>query len=195
MNPKDLDNSVLLRASRGDEGAFEQLLFSIERLIYNIALRMMGNPAEAEDAAQESILKIYKNIKKCTDIKHFKNWACVITNNTCIDELRKRKNRNYISLDALADPEGDEVPISLPSDEPSPPEVLLRLESRDAVLAALEMLPPLMKSIIVLRDIEGLSYQDLAIILEVAEGTVKSRLNRARLALRKILSAEEQTET
>ncbi|MDR1210541.1 MAG: RNA polymerase sigma factor [Clostridiales bacterium] len=188
MEFSGLDESILKAASGGDAAAFEKLILSVEKLIYNIALRMLGNPADAEDAAQEAVLRIYRNLRKCVSLNHFRNWACVITNNICLDEIRRRKGRGALSLDELSgDGARGEPPYS--ADDPTPPEALLAAETRETILAALRGLPPKLKSAVILRDIEGFSYADMSRILGVSEGTVKSRINRARSAMRKLLSA------
>jgi len=183
----DFTDDTLKRATAGDSKAFESLLRGIEKLLYNIAYRMVG-PADAEDVCQEAIIKIWKNIYKVNSASYFRNWACVIVTNTCYDELRKRRGKAAVSLDS-----DDEAAVFAPvSDEGNPLDALVKSESFEEIEKAIFRLPTNQRLIVALRDIEGLSYGDLSAILKVPEGTVKSRLNRARAALKKLLTETEQ---
>jgi len=190
-----IDDDLLQRAASGDIEAFEQLVRGYERLIYNITYRMLGNPDDARDASQEVLIKIYKNLSKCTNMKAFKSWVYTVANNTCIDEIRKRKNKTADSLDAYFQTEDGEMEKQLPADDPLPEDLLLRKEKREVLQAAINQLSPEHKALIVLRDIKGLSYDELAEATETSLGTVKSRLSRARSQLCKIiLKIKEQND-
>jgi len=191
--PEFDDDSMLQRAVSGDMEAFETLIRSYEKLIYNITYRMLGNPDDARDASQEVFIKIYKNLSKCANMKAFKSWVYTVTNNTCIDEIRKRKNKTADSLDAMIRTEDGEMEKQFPADELTPEERLLRKESRESLKKAIMQLSPEHRSLIVLRDIRGLSYSELAEATGASLGTVKSRLSRARNQLCQIvLKSREQ---
>ena len=190
-----IDDDLLHRAASGDMDAFEQLIQGYERLIYNITYRMLGNPDDAKDASQEVLIKIYKNLGKCANMKAFKSWIYTVANNTCIDEIRKRKNKAADSLDALFQIEDGEMEKQLPANDPTPEELLLQKEKREILQLAINRLSPEHKALIVLRDIKGLSYGELADATSTSLGTVKSRLSRARSQLCQIImKIKEQNE-
>ena len=173
-------------AKSGDATAFEVLIQHFERLIYSIAFRMMNNREDARDLAQEALIKVYKSMDKCEDVNGFKNWVCRITTNVCIDEIRKRKNKQAVSIDAHGDDEAS-ILDAKPSDELTPEEVLLEGERVAEIKAAISSLSETHKALIILREIKGLSYEEVAEALEMNIGTVKSGIARARLRLRELL--------
>jgi len=164
---------LLAKAKKGDKEAFGQIIYPYERLLYNIALKYMGNAEDAKDIAQESLLKIYLNIKTCNSIDTFKAWSARITVNTALDALRKRA-RN--SADVLDDYQASEMD--------GPEHALIRTENIKIIKNAINSLPEDQRTLIILRDMEGFSYGELAQVAGIALGTVKSRLSRARLTLR-----------
>ncbi len=186
-----MDNTALQKlleqAGRGDPVAFESFIIAYEKLIYNVAFRMMGNREDALDMAQEALIKIYKNIGKCVEIRAFKAWACTITTNTCLDELRKRKNKNTESLDFIYESEDGNMKRETPSNEPDPQEALLCKEDMEYISRAINSLSDEYREAVVLRDINGLSYQEIADMQNISIGTVKSRISRARNSLKSIL--------
>lgn len=187
----EIETILLKKAIKGDVDAFEKLISFYEKLIYNIAYRKLMNREDAQDAAQETIVKIYKNINKCNSTISFKSWICAITVNTCIDELRKRKN-NMEYLDEKVSAEDSEMVKQVKSDEVTPEEAMIKKELGAALSAAICELPEDHKNLIVLRDIQGLSYQELADACGISLGTVKSRLSRARENLKKILISDRE---
>ena len=164
---------LLARARKGDKEAFGQIIVPYERLIYNIAYKYMGNTEDAKDTAQDSLIKIYLNIKHCHSYDTFKAWAAKITVNTALDALRKRVRKDVEVLEEYNAPETD-----------GPEQKLIQNESIQRVKEAINSLPEEHRTLVILRDLEGFSYDELAKITGVALGTVKSRLSRARLALR-----------
>ena len=164
---------LLARAKKGDKEAFGQIIYPYERLIYNIAYKYMGNAEDAEDIAQESLLKIYLNIQTCRSIETFKAWSAKITVNTALDALRKKTVKSA------------EVPEYLPAPETDMPEhMAVRNEEIQLISDAIKTLSDEHRMLIILRDLEGFSYEELARTAGITLGTVKSRLSRARLALR-----------
>ncbi len=187
-----LENEILQRAINGDIHAFEQLILKYEKLVFNISYRMMGNVEDAKDISQEALFKIYKNLSKCVDIRHFKSWICMITNNTCIDELRKRKGKTNESLDEYIELQEGGVAKQIRSNELTPEETLSRKERSVTVQEAINRLSYGQKILIVLRDIQGLSYEEMVNATNLSMGTVKSRLARARANLKKILTSQAE---
>ncbi len=174
---------LVKRAQKGDAKALEELLFAYEKRVYNISYRYMGNEADAYDMAQEALIKIYRRIKAFKGESSFSSWVYRITVNTCLDGLRKNK-KNVVSLESAL-----ESGASYSDDKnDTPEEAVLRLEDQSRVQEAIGILSADHKSVIVLRDINGLSYEEVALILSVSVGTVKSRICRARQKLKEILT-------
>ena len=183
----DLEHKLLKKAAKGDILAFEKIITQYEKLIYNLAYRKMSNEEDAKDMAQEAIIKIYKNITKCEDFTNFKSWVCTITINTCIDELRKRKNKLTESIDEMLTTENGEFEKQLKSSDLTPEESLIHSEMNDEIQSAIQKLSENHKNLIILRDIHGFTYQEIANITGDNLGTIKSRMARARENLKKQL--------
>ena len=166
---------LLARAKKDDREAFGQIIVPYEKLIYNIAYKYMGNTEDAKDIAQDALLKIYLNIKTCRSMETFKAWSARITVNTALDALRKRGAKSTDVLDGY----------QLHAAETDMPEhMAVRNEEIRSIKAAINSLSEEHRMLVVLRDLEGFSYEELAQAAGIALGTVKSRLSRARLALR-----------
>jgi len=174
-------------AKQGDMLAFEVLVKQYERLVFSIAFKMFNNREDASDLAQEALIKVYKSMDKCEDIAGFKNWVCRITTNACIDELRRRKNRQTLSIDA-ADDDTYSILESRAADDPTPEAALLQKERTRDIAEAIGQLTETHKALIILRDIKGLSYEEVAEALEMNLGTVKSGISRARIRLRELVN-------
>ncbi len=185
-----MDELFFKKAQAGDVEAFETLITSYERLIYSITYNYFNNPQDAKDISQEIFIKVFLNIKSCRDAASFKGWLCKIAANACVDELRKRKNRPYVSLDDDVEAFGD----SIPSPADGPEAAAIRGETASDVRAAINKLPDDYRTIIILRDIHDLSYTEIAEATSSGLGTVKSRLSRARDALRSILAPPKKSE-
>ena len=183
-----MEESLLIqRASEGDAAAFNTLLGQHERRMYAVALRMCGNPEDAQDCLQEAMLRVYRAISGFKGQSSFGTWVYRITMNTCLDELRKRKNRPNTSLDGLLDAGWT------PTDAQDTPEQhALRAEVRGSVYGFIRELPEDMRAAVVLRDIQGLSYEDIAQALDTNVGTVKSRISRGREKLREKIMAKSE---
>ena len=191
--PQPPDAALFRRAAAGDVGAFESIALRYEKYVYNLARRVLYNPEDAKDAAQEIMIKIFKNLRKCRDANSLTAWIGKISVNTCLDELRRRKTNATYSLDLELETEDGAIEAEIPSGESTPEEILARKETAGDIRAALDTLAPEHKALVVLRDIYGYSYTEMADFTGVDLGTVKSRLNRARLRLRKILDQREVT--
>ncbi|HBM75701.1 MAG TPA: RNA polymerase subunit sigma-24 [Clostridiaceae bacterium] len=177
----------LVRKSRnGDIEAFESLIQSYEKRIFNIAYRMTGDREDAYDISQEVCIKIYKFIKKFRGDSSFGTWVYRITSNVCIDELRKRK-ANVIPF-TITNPEGEyEIPVA--DRDKLPDEAYESKELSEAIRLCLLQLEPKYRVMIVLKDIYGYKYEEISKILNINMGTVKSRINRARKLLKDELEA------
>ncbi len=180
------DEALIEQARAGGSEALEQLLERHERNIYHIALRTLGNRDDAMDMAQEAIIKIVRSIRGFKSDSTFKVWAYRITVNACLDELRKRKKRKTISLDAYLEASGREIPDTAEAPETR----LICADLKVTLEKAIADLPEEYRAALVLRDITGLSYQEVAEALNISLGTVKSRLNRARNILKDKLPAQ-----
>lgn len=177
------DETLLIKsAQKGDDAALEALLFVYEKKIYNVAYRYMGNEADAFDMAQESLIKIYKGLKSFRHESSFSSWIYRLTVNTCLDGLRKRK-KEPLSLDCTM-----ESGVVLEDKSIDTPEThTLNLESREDIQKAINTLSEDHRITVILRDIQGLSYDEIADTLSISIGTVKSRLSRGRQRLKEIL--------
>ena len=187
---------LLQRAKKGEMAAFESLVTAYERRVYSLALRSTVSEADAADIAQEVFLRAYRSLDTFRGESGFSTWLYRITVNLCVDLARK--NNPAGSLD-------DEQALEAPETRGAyqPETALANSELRRELDAALSLVSEEHRKIVILRDVAGMSYADIAAALELEEGTVKSRLARARAALRKILiergnislpSASKQTE-
>ncbi len=181
------ERKLIARATSGDPTAFNCLMQQHEGRMYAVALRMCANREDAQDCLQEAMLRIYRAISGFKGESSFATWVYRITMNTCLDELRKRKNRQNTSLDSLLD-----MGWSPSDDTNSPERQAIRSESQRALREAIRQLPEDMRSAIVLRDIEGMSYEEIANALNINIGTIKSRISRGREKLREKLKENSE---
>ncbi len=166
----------------GDQSAFGALVEYHQNAVFNLAYRLLGEPQEAEDAAQEAFLRAYANLARYDINRSFKTWLLSITSNHCIDRLRKRR-LTWLSLEE----EGMAPHPALVSSTPGPEEALLDLERSEGMQGLLSQLPPDYRTVVVLRYWYDMSYAELAETLETTESAIKSRLFRARQALGQML--------
>ncbi|MEG0767391.1 MAG: sigma-70 family RNA polymerase sigma factor [Clostridia bacterium] len=179
MQPDEL---WIQRARKGDADAFDSLLMPYETRIYAICLRMMGNREDAMDCAQETMLRVFRSLTDYRGQSAFPTWIYRIATNICLDTLRRRKVRSTSSLDAMLE-DG-----FTPADTAPMPEQTQEVQERRAILErGIASLPDDMRAALVLRDIQGLSYEEVSSILQINMNTVKSRINRAREKLRTLL--------
>ncbi len=170
---------LIRRVLDGDADAFEPLVTEDQTKVYHLALRLLGSEADAADAVQDAFLKAYTSLKDFRGESRFSVWLYRLTNNVCIDMLRRRKRQETVSL-LTEDDEGELAELPIPDERYSPELLAERAEDAAAVRAAMAALPPDCREILTLREIGGLSYEELAAALSLEPGTVKSRLNRAR---------------
>ena len=170
----DQERAWIEQALGGDRAAFGQLVRAYERPVYNLTYRMLGNPAEAEDAAQETFLRAYSKLATYQPERRFVNWLLSIASHYCIDRLRRKSRAPQLSLEEPLPPEW------LTSDAPRPDEVVSRNQERERVRKVLDTLPSDYRAAVVLRYWYGLSYQEIAETTGSTESAIKSRLHRAR---------------
>ena len=183
----DVDMLNLKRAARGDEQAFEALISPHLDVTYRLCLRMMGNEQDAADMTQEALVRAWRSLSTYKAQSRFSTWLYRIASNVCLDELRKRKNRQTESLQALSEAGFD------PADEADTPERAAEgKDTRRQLAAAIGSLTEEHRAALLLRDVHGLSYEEIASVLDVNLNTAKSRISRARAALRGILEKDAE---
>ena len=182
LHKKD-DLDLINRFKDGDISAFEEIVLKHQDKIYNLCRHMLGNAHDAEDAAQEVFLKAYQNLNKFKPDASLHTWLYRIAVNTCIDYRR----RPFLDSLFKTSKEGDVFIIDQPSDSPSPERLYESKQISNAIQFALGQLSGKLRTVIVLKEIEGLSYEEIADVLDVSSGTVKSRISRAREELKELL--------
>lgn len=180
------EKKLLKKAAAGSAEAFEQLVLTYQTPIYNLCLRMTGNPEDAADMTQESFLKAWRSLEGFHFESAFSTWLYRLASNTCLDFLRSVKRRKQFSL-TMEDADGETQLLDLPDPAPTPEASLLSAEESALLAAAMRQLDPEQQRILTLRVVNDLSYTEIAAVLDIKEGTVKSRLARARENLRKKL--------
>ncbi len=183
------DEELVTAFLAGDRSAFEQLVVRHQDRVFGLCIRLLGSRQRAEEAAQEVFVKVFKNLDRFRGDSQFSTWLYRVTINHTRNvhgHRTRRRERDHVSLDAnSANEAGTSAPRQLSDPSPSAEDELIVGEQLQRLREELMMLDPLWREILVLRDIEGLSYEDTAVALSVAPGTVKSRLHRARVELRK----------
>ena len=180
------DRELVEKAKQGDQGAFEQLVLDNQNKVYALALRMVNDREEAADLAQEAFVKAWQGMKSFQGESSFATWIYRLTANLCIDWLRRQKRREGVEPAVSLDDESSGW--AEPADRDSDPQLVLEKSERGRALArGLDRLPEWQRQALVLRELSGLSYQEIGQALDIDLGTVKSRIARARLNLRKIL--------
>ena len=181
--------ALIKAAQKGQLPAFNQLVLQYQGLAYNVAYRILGDRDAASDATQDSFIKAYKAISGFRG-GAFKSWLLRIVTNSCYDVLRRQQRRPTEPLDDLMiEPDHSSL---LEDDQESPDEYVLRHELSQTIQASIRLLPAEQRATLVLSDIQGLSYQEVADVMDVSVGTVKSRLSRARARLRDILQENRE---
>ena len=183
------EEQLIRRAQQGDNGAFEELLLLHQKKVYNLCLRMSANADDALDLSQEAFIRAWRSLGQYQFEASFSTWLFRLTSNICIDFLRRKKRRQETSLTESYEDSDEGAELSVPDTQPSPEQQAMTNETRIELARAMEQLSPEHREILQLRVIEDLPYEQIADILGVRVGTVKSRLARARLSLRKILKA------
>jgi RNA polymerase sigma-70 factor (ECF subfamily) len=183
------ERALIGAAQKGDVQAFNQLIREYQGLAYNVSYRILGDSEEAADACQEAFLSAFKNIRQFRG-GSFKAWIMRIVTNACYDQLRHKKRRPSESLDdLLEDPDHSNL-VADPA--PEPETQALRHELEKTIMDGIQTLPDEQRLTLVLADVQGFSYGEVAEITRTSLGTVKSRLSRGRASLRDYLVARRE---
>jgi RNA polymerase sigma-70 factor (ECF subfamily) len=183
------DDSVLVsEAKAGSYAAFEELVNRYERKIYRLGLNLTGNPEDAEDVLQEAFLKAFEHLPEFREDSRFYTWLVRIAINEGLMKLRKRRSDKAVSIEDGEGEEGEFLPREFQDWKPNPEQIYAQAEMEAILRNAAGSLPPGLRTVFLLRDLEGLSTEETAALLSLTEGAVKARLFRARLQLREELS-------
>ena len=177
---------VITRIQMGEAEAFETLVLAHQRKVYSLCLRMTGNAEDAEDLAQEAFVRAYQSISSFKGESGFGSWLYRLAKNICIDFLRREKRREKSSLTYL-DEAGNAMDLEVPDERFTPESVFEQRQMAEAIERGLDTLTSEHRDILILREIEGKSYDEIAEALNLTAGTVKSRISRARMVLCKFL--------
>jgi RNA polymerase sigma-70 factor (ECF subfamily) len=180
------DTDLIERFKKGDPSAFEAIVRKYQDRIYNLCRYMLQDPEDAQDAAQDVFLKAYRGLKDFRPDSSLYTWIYRIGVTTCLD-YRRKSRREVLRREPLTE--------DLPSDEPASEQLYQSREIPDSIQLALQKLPEKLRAAIVLREIEELSYEEIAEVLHTSAGTVKSRISRAREQLRSLLGKNRLTKT
>lgn len=187
------DDPVLIdRAQKGDRGALDSLIRKHERRAYQYAFRLTSNPEEASDVVSDAFVRVYSALQNFKGQSAFTTWLYRILTNCYLDIRKKEKNRQALSLETTLQTGEGEVERQIEDEEPSPHLLFERGERERAVSVAVGQLPEYQRAMIVMYHSESMSYEEIAEALDLPIGTVKSRLNRARLSLRQLLVPDEE---
>lgn len=186
---RDEDSRLVHASLSGNNEAFEELVKKYEKLIYNTSYQLLGNPDDAFDVSQDTFIKAYRSLGSFRGDSKFSTWLYKICQNTVKDYIRSKTRRQTVSLTAYGEDDTKEIQLDIPDNDISsqPDRSYEREECREAVREAIAHLSEDHKNVIILRDIQGYSYDEISEILNLEIGTVKSRLNRARLAVKDFL--------
>ncbi|MEX0751249.1 MAG: sigma-70 family RNA polymerase sigma factor [Dehalococcoidia bacterium] len=186
----DAEIRLVERARQGDLDAFNSLVEIHQRAVYNLCLRMIGHTSAAEDSAQDAFISAWRGLAGFKG-GSFRSWLMRIAANACTDELRRRGRRPSVSIDTP--PPGVEEPIDVPDTAEGPETQALRKEHQTAIQAALLKLPADQRLAVIMCDVQGFAYDEIAAAMSVSIGTVKSRISRGREKLRTELTRQEQS--
>ncbi len=186
------ERQLIEKVKGGDSKAFEELLFYYEKSIYSICLRMLKNEEEAMDAAQEVALKLWRQLHLFEYKSKLSTWIYRLTTNQCLDQLRKLKHKRDISLFQKDREKEEEWLLESPDEGALVEPKIEQKELQDILQQAIMELKEDYRVILIFRDIKHYAYEEIAEILEISLGTVKSRLSRARLALKKVLEQDKE---
>lgn len=180
------DELLIRRAQHGDADAFEQLLLEHQKNVYNLCYRMAGDPDDAMDLSQETFLRAWRCLDQYQFASAFSTWLYRLCSNICIDFLRKRRRQQTVPL-TFEDADGEEQTYAVPDAQPLPEEQVELKLTHETLAAAMAQLLPEHRAVLQLRVVNEMSYEQIADVLDIQIGTVKSRLSRARNQLKKIL--------
>ena len=187
----EIEAEYIRRILAGEKQLFHELIRSCERSIYFLLFSLLKNETEAEDVAQETVIKVYQNLDKFRGESQFRTWVLSIARNEGLGRLRKIGNRREDSIDAETDEQtGDYTPAILTSWREVPAEALEKKELGEILRKAIDGLPEIYRNVVLLRDIEEMDIRETAAALGISEGSVKVRLHRARALLQRSLAPQ-----
>ena len=186
------EKRLLERCKRGDKEAFNELVKRYEKQVYNMAYRLTGNRDDAEDIASETFVRAYNAIRKFRGDSALSTWLFRITTNVYLDERKRRNAHPQSSLESCLETPDGPLKRQLEDSSPGPQEIAEEIERSELLQAAINARPEFQRVMIVLYHIQELPYEEIAKMLNMPVGTVKSRLNRARRALRDKLLAQRE---
>jgi RNA polymerase sigma-70 factor (ECF subfamily) len=184
---KDDERRLVALSQRGDIDAFDALVRAYEKPVYNLAYRMTGNYDDANDVSSEAFVRVFNAIGRFRGESAFSTWLYRIATNVFLDERKRRRSHPQVSLDDDFDVEGSNVQRQIEDPSPGPDALAETQEQRRTLDAAIQQLPDFQREMITMYHVLNMSYEQIGDITGAPIGTVKSRLNRARLALRDVL--------
>ena len=177
------EREVISRVISGETQLFEELVTDNQTKVYNLALKITKNPQDAMDISQDAFLKAYSSLRSFRGDSRFSVWLYRLTYNLCLDYMRKQKRTNVISLNGDAGEDDDGAELEIPDLRSMPEAEYEKKELREELNRCFERLPESQRRILILREISGMSYSEIAETMKISEGTVKSRISRARQKL------------
>ena len=191
MTPSD-DRQLIERCLNGDREAFDELVRRYEKQAYNLAYRLAGNYDDASDVVVEAFVRAFQGLHTFRGDANFGTWLHRVVVNTFLDMRKRSRGRQHVSLEEQLELNGDTLTRQIEDTSPGPQELVEQEEREEVLQRAIAQLSPDRRILIVLYHFENLSYEEIAQMLKLPVGTVKSRLNRARLALREILEPSRE---
>jgi RNA polymerase sigma-70 factor (ECF subfamily) len=182
------DLELVHACKKGDVTAFEQLVKRYGRRLLRISQTVTRNREDSEDAVQEALLKAFQNLAEFREDSQFSTWLIRITVNQSLMKLRKQRTHKEVSMDEDFQADGDVLPLNVPDRAPNPEQLCWASELRDILVRTVEELRPILRTVFVLRDVEGLSIEQTAQVLNLSQAAVKARLWRVRIHLRERLN-------
>ncbi len=186
------EKRIIERCQRGDRAAFNDLVLKYEKQVYNLAYRLTGNYDDANDVASDAFLRVFNSIGKFRGDSAFSTWLYRIVTNVFLDRRKRRLTHPHVSLEAEMTLEEGDLPRQIEDPAPGPEVEAEKRELRRVLQAAINELPEFQRVIITLYHLQELPYDEISEILQMPLGTVKSRLNRARKALRERLASQKE---
>lgn len=186
------EHALIQRCKNGDVGAFDELFKRYEKRVFNCAFHICGNYHDASDITQEAFIRVFNSVQTFRGDANFLTWIYRIVTNVYLDERKKSKAHRQTSLDEYIELDENSVTRQIVDSNPLPAEIFESKERAEIVQTAINALPEYQRIIVTLYHIDSLSYDEIADVLQLPIGTVKSRLNRARLALAEILGARPE---
>lgn len=192
---EEREHQIVNRARNGDQEAFSILVERYASRLFAVCYHLLGNRQDAEDCVQDTFIKVFRSISEYNFRSSFYTWAYRISVNTCLDFRRKNNKNRTLSIDEGLETESGQMFLQIPDASPLPDARLESAEQAALIREELAALPKYLCEIIILRDLEGLSYSELSDVLGLSEGTVKSRLSRGRKQLMLNISKREQKQS